>query len=560
MTTCPADDELVRMVEGALGAESLAALEAHVDGCAACAAVVGGLGAVAPVARVTFAGYELDRRIAAGGMGEVWAAWDATLQREVAIKRVRPEHAEDPRQRARLLREARALARLAHPNVLAVYDVGEEAGEVYLATELVAGDTLASRGGPGADWRAVVRLYVQAARGLAAAHALGLVHRDVKPANLLVGADGRVRVADFGLAVASAEARDAVATVTDGAPAAPLVTAAGHVAGTPAYMAPEQRAGGAIDARCDQYSLAVALGEGVTGRRPDGGATAAALGAWLGERRAREEGLDELAVVLARALALDPAVRHADMTTMADRLAAIADPVAPPGANADRGGVPFAGVTAAPLARGVGLRTWFGRGALAGAVVALAGGAVAIARHGAGGAPATLDDVAAAMRHRDPATCAAVLARLDPSAPAEQAELARAHCQMLAGGDACAAGAARLAAFYAAHGTPVVAAQSDADLYCPPDEPATREHRLSRQLVTLRPDADACAGYLVPARAVAATAADPQARTVAATILAEIAHCLGEGERCADARGVLHEAGALVPAIDNPSELPGACR
>ncbi len=543
MTACPADDELVRMVEGALGAESLAALEAHVDGCDKCAAVVGGLGAAAPAARATFAGYELDRRIAAGGMGEVWAAWDTALRREVAIKRVRPEHAEDPWQRARLLREARALARLAHPNVLAVYDVGEEAGEVYLATELVAGDTLASRGGPGADWRAVVRLYVQAARGLAAAHALGLVHRDVKPANLLVGADGRVRVADFGLAVASAEARDAVVTVTNGRAVAPTVTAAGHVAGTPAYMAPEQRGGGAVDARCDQYSLAIALGEGITGRRPDGGATAAALGAWLGERRPHEDGLDELAAVLARALALEPAARHADMTALADRLAAISAPEAP-----------LAPVVTTPRRRP-------GRPAVVAVVVGIVGAvALGLGLRGPAASAATLDEVAVAMRHRDPATCAAVLERLDPATPAEQAELARAHCQMLAGGDACAAGTARLAASYAAHGTPVAAAQTDADLYCPPDEAATRAHRLSRQLVMLRPDADACAGYLVPARALAAAAADPQARVVAATILAEIARCLGEGGRCAEGRAALHEAGALVPAIDNPSELPGACR
>src|SRR6185503_5477759 len=201
---CPSEDDLVAMIEGALSAQQLAAIEKHVATCETCASVVGDLGALGDAGKPrAIDRYQLDRRIAAGGMGEVWAAWDPQLRREIAVKLVRPDRADDGRERERLLREARALARLGHPNVLAVHDVGELDGEVFIATELVAGETLASRGGPSASWRELVRLYTQAARGLAAAHAAGLVHRDVKPSNLLLGMDGRVRVADFGLAVRS---------------------------------------------------------------------------------------------------------------------------------------------------------------------------------------------------------------------------------------------------------------------------------------------------------------------------------------------------------------------
>ena len=130
-------------------------------------------------------------------MGVVWAAWDPMLERRVAIKLMRPEVGEHGP--ARLLREARALAQLQHPNVVAVHDVGEHEGEVFLATELVDGEPLDRwQVGRGAD--AIVEIYVQAARGLAAAHAIGLVHRDIKPSNIFVAKDGRARVGDFGLA------------------------------------------------------------------------------------------------------------------------------------------------------------------------------------------------------------------------------------------------------------------------------------------------------------------------------------------------------------------------
>ncbi|MDB4961552.1 MAG: hypothetical protein JWP01_1551 [Myxococcales bacterium] len=325
---CPSEDELVRMVEGVLTAESIASIEAHIDTCEDCAAVIAELGAVGSPPKPRQVGrYLLDRKIAAGGMGEVWAAWDPKLKREIAIKLVRPDRTDEGRERERLLREARALARLTHPNVVAVYDVGEAGGEVYIATELVAGDTLASRGGASADWRMLVRLYAQAARGLAAAHAVGLVHRDVKPANLLLGSDGRVRVADFGLAVRASSPSPIAPTVApsmDGGRSA--VTRDGHIAGTPAYMAPEQRMGGTVDAAADQFALCIALGEAVAGRRPPMDVDRDRMIAFVSERRPRERELDRLCGLIAKGVSLEPNARFADMTALGDALDALAPP------------------------------------------------------------------------------------------------------------------------------------------------------------------------------------------------------------------------------------------
>jgi serine/threonine protein kinase len=280
-TDCPSEDELVRMVEGALDTASLSVIESHIDTCDDCAAVVGGLGAVgAPPKPRQVGRYLLDRKIAAGGMGEVWAAWDPKLRAEIAVKLVRPDRTDEGRDRERLLREARSLAKLTHPNVVTVYDVGEAGGEVFIATELVAGDTLADRGGASADWRMLVRLYSQAARGLAAAHAVGVVHRDVKPANLLLGADGRVRVADFAL-------------------------------------------GDSVDAPADQDALCIALAEAVAGQPPPKDLDRAAMIAFVSEHRAREPELDELCSLLAKGVSLDPRARFADMTALADALDAI---------------------------------------------------------------------------------------------------------------------------------------------------------------------------------------------------------------------------------------------
>ena len=217
--------------------------------------------------------FEIRRRLGRGGLGVVYAAFDPELDREVALKLVRPDRSAGD-DRERLLREARAMARLAHPNVVPVYEVGYDDDRVFLAMERVPGRTLREWLQTPRTWREIVRMFLQAGRGLAAAHDAKLVHRDIKPDNVLVGDDGRARVTDFGLA----HDDDAVG-------------------GTPAYMAPEQRAGGAVTAAVDQYAFAISLREA------------------LGDSAPRR-----LAAVVQRALADDPAQRWPSVATMLDAL------------------------------------------------------------------------------------------------------------------------------------------------------------------------------------------------------------------------------------------------
>jgi tetratricopeptide (TPR) repeat protein/predicted Ser/Thr protein kinase len=264
--------------------------------------------------------YALRERLGVGGMGVVYAADDAALGRRVAVKLLHDPGAEGPL-RARFHREAQALARLSHPNVVQVYEVGEVGGRLFVAMEFVEGLTLSQwqtrqpRG-----WRELLEVYLQAGRGLAAAHAAGLVHRDFKPENALVGADGRVRVLDFGLARAAAEAEPAAPSPADGALVQPL-TATGTLMGTPAYMSPEQWRGEPTDARSDQFSFCVALYAAVHGARPFAGRELRTLrDEVLAGRvapppeRARVPGA--LRRALLRGLRVDPAARWPDMPAL----------------------------------------------------------------------------------------------------------------------------------------------------------------------------------------------------------------------------------------------------
>lgn len=231
--------------------------------------------------------YVLHQRIGSGGMGIVYAARDTELDRNVAVKLLRlgGGSRSEAERRHRLLREGKALARLSHPNVVHVYDVGEHDDRVFVAVELVAGrnarEWIEERK---PSWREVLQVFIQAGRGLAAAHDAGIVHRDFKPENVLVGDDGRVRVLDFGLARG---ATHALTTAEEGDPgpasanassslATPL-TEPGVVMGTPAYMAPEQHLGRPADARTDQFGYCVALHEALYRARPFSGKTRAAL-------------------------------------------------------------------------------------------------------------------------------------------------------------------------------------------------------------------------------------------------------------------------------------------
>lgn len=202
-----------------------------------------------------------------GGMGVVYSAYDPRLDRKIALKLLSDGDASGPR-RERLLREAKALAQLAHPNVVAVFDVGSFGEHLFLAMELVAGQTLRAWLQPRRPWRDVVRVFIEAGRGLAAAHAAGVIHRDFKPENILIGTDGRARVVDFGVARSVA---DAAASGATGAELAASLTASGQAVGTPAYMSPEQKAGQLVDARSDQFSFCVALFEALHGWRPTDG-------------------------------------------------------------------------------------------------------------------------------------------------------------------------------------------------------------------------------------------------------------------------------------------------
>ncbi len=205
-------------------------------------------------------------------MGMVYAAYDDKLDRKVAIKVLLADELPDERHRVRFLREAQALARLSHPNVVTVHEVGESEGQLFLTMEYIHGQSLARWLRTKPDWPRVIEVFLQAGRGLIAAHRAGLVHRDLKPANIMRGNNGTVKVLDFGLALAIAEATDdGVGLATASGSHSALhssVTQTGVTIGTPAYMAPEQFTGGAADTRSDQYSFCLTLWEGLTGRRP----------------------------------------------------------------------------------------------------------------------------------------------------------------------------------------------------------------------------------------------------------------------------------------------------
>jgi len=221
--------------------------------------------------------YRLVEKIGAGGMGDVWRAVDTRLGREVAVKVISERLANDPDALARFEREARAVAALSHPNVLALYDVGREDGVSYVVTELLQGTTLRTHlDGDPPKPRAAVELALRIAHGLAAAHARGLVHRDLKPENIHVTTEGGVKILDFGLA--RFEATDAIGVDGAGNESAITVNLAsmpGTLIGSPGYMSPEQVRGQTVDARSDLFAFGTVLYEMLSGRRAFPGPTVA---------------------------------------------------------------------------------------------------------------------------------------------------------------------------------------------------------------------------------------------------------------------------------------------
>jgi serine/threonine protein kinase len=301
---CLDDNAASEFVSGSMSAAALTKVEGHLATCRDCRALVAALApgpddsnadthrrekvedstvAKRPTLSIgdRVGRYLVLSTLGTGGMGVVFAAYDPHLDRKVALKLLRanlrgPSAKEA---RTRLKREAQAIAQLSHPNVVAVYDVGTtDDGDVYIAMEFVEGDTLTSwlKNWP-RSWREILEVFHQASRGLMAAHTVGLLHRDFKPDNVLVGGDGRVRVTDFGLARSVLGPDEGARTSSPSSPLHADLTATGAVLGTPRYMPPEQLTGPEIDARADQFSFCVALYEALFGTHPLEGSTSVAM-------------------------------------------------------------------------------------------------------------------------------------------------------------------------------------------------------------------------------------------------------------------------------------------
>ncbi|MCB9753640.1 MAG: serine/threonine protein kinase [Myxococcales bacterium] len=296
-------------------------------------------GLFSSVARAKIGRYTILALLGEGGMGSVYSAYDEQLDRKIAVKVLRPEALQSETGRVRLLREAQAMARLSHNNIVTVHEAGEHAGRVYVAMEFVRGQSLDRWIAPtraSADpprprpWRAVVEVFSQAARGLAAAHREGIVHRDFKPHNAMLGDDGVVKVLDFGLARGLEHAAADELIGTSEGEERPLLeqhlTRTGAIMGTPAYMAPEQHLGRVADARSDQFSFCVALYEGLYGEHPFPTTSLVAIieAVTSGRVRAAPAGAQVPAWLrrhVLRGLSEDPAKRFASMDELLRALA-----------------------------------------------------------------------------------------------------------------------------------------------------------------------------------------------------------------------------------------------
>ena len=276
--------------------------------------------------------YEIIAPLGAGGMGEVYRARDTRLGREVAVKVLPEPLANDPHRLERFEREARAVAALSHPNILAIHDYGSHGGVTYAVMELLEGETLRSRLAGGAlPWREAAEVGAAIAEGLAAAHAKGIVHRDLKPENLFLTAAGQVKILDFGLARITAVSESQ--SVTE--PYVPAETDTGMVLGTAGYMSPEQVRGQAADSRSDIFSFGCVLYEMVTGRRAFLRETAAeTMTAILKDEppdlaRSGKDLPAELGRMIRQCLAKDPSRRFQSSHDLALGLRAVASEMAP---------------------------------------------------------------------------------------------------------------------------------------------------------------------------------------------------------------------------------------
>jgi serine/threonine protein kinase len=431
VVSCLADDVVFALAQGQISRDGLPAIEAHLHVCPDCRSVVAetarflheedgaepllelagethvpGRALSRPLSAGTrVARYVVSEVLGTGGAGVVYRAHDPQLRRDIALKLLRPEHSaaaaaseRDAGRRsaaleARLLREARAMARLSHPNVVTVFDVGLFEGQVFVVMELVEGETLDAWLERPHSLEERVAKFIEAGRGLSAAHREHIAHRDFKPANVLVGSDGRVRVTDFGLARASGldGERTATASTTEPEPMlSPLevsrearqpglsfaTATEGALAGTPAFMAPEQFLRAGTDARTDQFSFCVALYRAAYGRAPFEGKSLEELAAAVTAGKLRPPPADShapprLFAVLKRGLAVEPSLRHPSMAALLAELGAVCAPAAE---RAPSGGEP---ASLWPGARSVSPRRLLS--AAAGVALLVAGLAVALA-------------------------------------------------------------------------------------------------------------------------------------------------------------------------------------
>jgi tRNA A-37 threonylcarbamoyl transferase component Bud32 len=307
---------------------------------------IGGAGDADMFARGSIVGrYTVLERLGAGAMGVVYAAYDPELDRKVALKflRAQQQSADQSRREARMVREAKAIAKVSHPNVVSIFEVGIHEGQVFMAMEHLGGGTLrswiAERKRP---WREVVKMFIAVGEGLAGAHAEGLIHRDFKPDNVLIDKNGVPKVVDFGLVrltsaaldrsttgsidIAATEEEDEAASLPVAQTALAALTRTGAIAGTPAYMAPEQFLGKAIDGRTDQFAFCIALYEALYGERPFAGETVIAIADEVTSERIRAipKNSDIPAWVrrcLNRGLRGDPAQRYPEIDELLAALA-----------------------------------------------------------------------------------------------------------------------------------------------------------------------------------------------------------------------------------------------
>jgi tetratricopeptide (TPR) repeat protein len=336
---CLDDGQLLALLEHRLPADAAAKAQEHVDACDDCRVLVADLIGAAAVTEpaasakgdevtsgttqifprgATIGRYVVLDLIGRGGMGVVYGAYDPELDRRVALKLVRADSPVSRGLEQRLVREAQALARTSHPNVVHVYEAGVWNGQLFIAMEWVDGGTLSQwLREKRRDWHQIREIFVAAGRGLAAAHSAGLVHRDFKPENVMIGKDGRARVTDFGLARRAGSTGELHEASLD-SPLYRHLTATGAIMGTPGYMAPEQLRGEVIDARSDLFSFCVALYEALAGARPFAGRSRRELLAAIdkGELDSVAALPRELRRTLARGLRPKPEERHASMEAL----------------------------------------------------------------------------------------------------------------------------------------------------------------------------------------------------------------------------------------------------